>query len=183
MFGLETTVEGADGGTLGTTQMRYGADVRYRHRLGRSTVTASFGLSRLQFAVDKQGAPAGVTVDVPNTAYTYLDPGVGIARPVADKVALAAHAKLLLVLDAGEVQQVEQYGAGTVTGFDLEVGGSYQVSAALTVTASLAYLGFAFDFHGNGDLANNRDGDPTTVDVGGASDRYLAGTVTARYAI
>ncbi len=183
VFGLQTAVDGGDGVTLPTTEMRYGADLRYRQRLGKPTLTASIGLSRLSFVVAKESAPSGVTVDVPNTSYTYVDPGVAVSMPVADKIALAGHAKILLVLDAGEVQSVEQYGAGTVTGYDLEVGGSYALTSAFTLAAALSYRGFSFDFHGTGELATNRDGDPSTVDVGGASDRYLAAYFTASYAL
>jgi hypothetical protein len=183
VFGLETAVEGATAAiNLPTTQMRYGVDVRYRHQLGKHTLVGSLGFNRLDFMVDKQAAPTGVVVDVPNTAYSYFDPGIELTSRIAEKIKVGGSAKLLLVTSTGEVQHVEQYGAGTVTGFDLGVEGSYQLFADVAVTASASYMTFAYEFHGNGELSANRDGDPNTIDVAGASDRYIGAYLSATYA-
>ena len=183
VIGLETAVEGASGAiNLPTTQMRYGVDVRYRHQLGKHTLIGSLGFNRLDFTVDKLAAPTGVVVDVPNTAYSYFDPGIAFSTSVAAKIRVGGSAKLLLVTNTGEVQHVEQYGAGTVTGFDVGVEGSYQLFTDVALTASASYLTFAYEFHGNGELSANRDGDASTIDVAGASDRYIGAYLSATYA-
>ena len=38
-----------------------------------------------------------------------------------------------------------------------------------------------FTFKGTGELSNNRDGDPSTRDVSGASDAYYGGALTGVY--
>jgi hypothetical protein len=47
---------------------------------------------------------------------------------------------------------------------------------AVRAVGEFSQVGFAFT--GNGTEANNRDGDPTTKDVGGAADRVIGGALT-----
>ena len=93
VVGLGTTIDGAAGVSLPTTQMQWGVNLRFRHRLGKkfkkSTVHASLGYNHLDFSIDKQSAPAGLDVDLPNTTYSYIDPGVGISVPVTPRLAVS----------------------------------------------------------------------------------------------
>lgn len=186
VFGLETAVGGSSGVTLPTSQMSYGVALKVRHRFRkaayRPTVIASLGFQRLDFHVDKESAPDGVTVDLPNTAYTYFYPGIELYAQFAKKLLASADFKFPLVTSAGEMQEPEQYGAATITGFDVGVGAVYKLSSSIVVNAGVRYLALGFDFKGTGEQAVNRDGDPATEDVAGAMDKYLRGYLTASYA-
>ncbi|HLU68611.1 MAG TPA: hypothetical protein VKZ63_20160 [Kofleriaceae bacterium] len=182
---LNSAVDDGMGGvaTLGTRHSRYGASLLYRHNFGDGPRGLSLGLSvgysRLSFVIDKAAAPEGVIVDVPNVVYSYLDPGASVRIPVGPLTALI-EGKFLAVLGTGEIQQPEQYGAATVTGLDVDAGLEYRIGEHFLARAGarLMYLGFAFK--GTGTLADrDQNGE---VDVGGASDRYLGGYVTAGYA-
>ena len=85
------------------------------------------------------------------------------------------------ITNTGEMQSPDQYGAATVLGFDLEAGGDYLVNKQWFVHAGLKLATIGFSFKGAGTLSNNRDGDPTTIDVSGARDTYYGAIVTAGY--
>ena len=40
------------------------------------------------------------------------------------------------------------------------------------------FMQFGYNFTGTGSQSNNRDGNPMTKDVGGATDRYIGGAAT-----
>ena len=143
--------------------------------------SGTFGFERLDFHVDKQSAPEGVTVDLPNTAYTYFYPGLNVQAVLKKKLSANIEFKLPLVTGVGEMQEPEHYGAATITGFELGVGGVYRLASSLVVTGGVQWLSLAFDFKGTGEQAVNRDGDPNTEDVAGAKDRYLRGYLAASY--
>jgi hypothetical protein len=145
------------------------------------TIFASIRYNRSKFVIDKMAAPAGVTVDIPNTDYTYVDPGLAIRYPMSPKLALVGGVRFDLITNTGEMQQPDQYGAATVYGFDLDAGGDYTLNKQWFVHAGLKLSTIGFTFKGNGMLSNNRDGDPTTIDVQGARDTYYGAVVTAGY--
>lgn len=177
--------DGMDGTTLlPTKQSRYGVNLRYRHNFGSGphgvSLLASVGYNKLTFSIDKSGAPDNVIVDVPNTAYTYVDPGIGVRVPIAGSVYGLVEGKFMAVLGTGEIQQPEQYGAATVTGFDGDAGLEYGLGDHFLVRAGARLIMIGYSFKGNGEQSD-RDGNGS-ADVGGASDRYLGGYLTAGYA-
>lgn len=183
VFGLQTQVDnGGMAVNLPTTEMRYSAGVRVRHAFGSKpthpSIKLSLGYSKLEFAVQKQ---EGVAIDLPNTAYAYFDPGLELRVPFTTKVAMFAGGRAMLVRTAGEVQQNDQYGTAKITGFD--AGGGFEVawSSRLVFQLAARYMAIGYEFQGDGEMSNNRDGDPTSVDVGGALDRYMSGSLTAGY--
>jgi hypothetical protein len=170
---------------LGTTEQRLAIGVIFRHVLGHEdnapTIVASVRYNRSKFDIDKGGAPMGVTVDIPNTDYSFFDPGAGLRYPISPKLAVAGDARILVVTNTGEVQQMSQYGAATVLGFDFDAGADYTINKQWFVHAALKLTTIGFTFKGNGMLSNDRDGDPTTIDVQGARDTYYGAIVTAGY--
>jgi hypothetical protein len=113
-IGLKSAVDDGAGGQtqLATRQSRYGANLRYRYNVGSNpdglSLEASVGFNKMSFVIDKKAAPMNVIVDVPNTSYTYIDPGVGARIPVISKLSGVVEAKFLAVLDTGEIQKPEQ---------------------------------------------------------------------------
>jgi hypothetical protein len=177
--------DGMDGTTLlPTKQSRYGINLRYRHNFGAGprgvSVLASVGYNKLTFSIDKSGAPDNVIVDVPNTSYTYVDPGIGVRVPLAGALSALVEGKFMAVLGTGQIQQPEQYGAATVTGFDGDLGFEYSLGDHFLARAGARLMYIGYSFKGNGELSD-RDGNGS-ADVGGASDRYLGGYLTAGYA-
>ncbi len=170
---------------LPTAQQRWGVGVVYRHNFGSKptspTVKVSARYNRLQFTIDKTAAPTGVLVDIPNVDYTYIDPGVAIHYPVSAKLAFNLEARFLFVTNTGEMQAADQYGTASMSGYDADVGFEYKIDARMSVRGGGRILGIAYDFDGTGDLVVNRDGDPSTVDVGGALDQYIGGYLTVGY--
>lgn len=183
VIGLQTQVD--SGGTavnLPTSEMRYSAGLRVRHAFGSKpthpSIKLSVGYSKLEFAVQKQ---EGVAIDLPNTSYTYFDPGLELRVPFTTRVAMMAGARAMLMRSAGEVQQDDQYGTAKITGYD--AGGGFEVawSSRLVFQLAARYMAIGYEFQGDGEMSNNRDGDPMSVDVGGALDRYISGSLTAGY--
>jgi len=177
--------DGMDGtALLPTKQSRYGANLRYRHNFGSGprgvSLLASVGYNKLTFSIDKSGAPENVIVDVPNTSYAYVDPGLGVRVPVAGNLSALAEGKFMAVLDTGQIQTPEQYGAATVTGFDGDLGLEYALGDHFLARAGARLIMLGYSFKGNG-VQSDRDGNGS-ADVGGASDRYLGGYLTAGYA-
>jgi hypothetical protein len=173
---LESAVDdGMDGVVnLPTSQTRYGLGARYRLNLGSSPTSPSLvmgaGYNKLTFEIDRGAAP-GAIVDLPNTDYTYLDPGLTLRVPVGDKLAFTVDARLMLFLDAGEIQDPEQYGRAVVTGFDADAAADYRLSERFFVRVGLHLTAVGFDFKGTGEKTD-LNGDEQQ-DVGGAFDRYL----------
>jgi hypothetical protein len=184
VMGLETAVDAGGGmvSNLITEQQHYAVGVRYRHNFGTTatspTVVIGANYNQMKFAFDN---PMELYIDMPQTTYTYYDPGAAVRWPLNDKMALHVAGSVMLVTDTGEIQAAEQYGRATVTGFDGEAGVEYLATEQITVRATGRYQAIGFSFEGDGDESNGRDGDVTTVDVGGALDKYMGATVTVGY--
>lgn len=166
-----------------TTQQRIGVNVKYRHFLNDSpampTVVLMAGYNQNKFVLDKAGVAMGTVIDVPNTTYTFIDPGVGI-RYTLGRITVAAEARALLVLDAGEIQDPEQYGAATVTGANGDVMVDYQINPQFSVRVGAHAMTLGYDFKEGTGALQDRDGDGSD-DVGGARDNWYGGYVTIGY--
>jgi hypothetical protein len=165
---------------LPTDETGYGVDVRYRHRVGGARgplLLASLGWSRLKFAIDRTAAD----VDLPNNNYRYYRPGLELRYAASPRVTLSADAQVFLITGTGGIEQTDEYGAARMTGG--EGGGGIEVlwgrRLVTRLGARITLMGY--EFRGTGAQTTDRDGDPTTVDVGGALDRYLSGELTAGY--
>jgi hypothetical protein len=158
--------------------MKYGLDVRYRHRFGKLTAVGLVGYAGLSFKIDKGAAPEGVVVDVPNVNYHSIDPGVLVSYQLG-RLALLGDARAMLMLGAGEIQKGEQYGVAKVLGLDANLGLEYAITGKITAAAYFRYQRIGFTFKGGGELTD-RDGDGET-DVASAADLYVGGLLTAGY--
>ena len=170
---------------LPTAQTRWGVGLVYRYNFGKQptspTIKASLRYSSFAFVIDKSAAPGGVTVDIPNMEYAYYDPGLALRFPVAPKLALLADARLLLVTGAGEMQAASEYGASTITGYDVDIGFEYKINPRASLRAGGRFTGINLDFDGSGSLTSDRDGDGSSQDVTGASDQLVGGYLVAGY--
>jgi hypothetical protein len=167
---------------LPTAQSRLLADVRYRFVFGNrptsGSLTVMAGYGRRDFVVDRSSLPASLILDMPDVSYRMFCPGLQLRFPVAPVAALSLTAHGMLVFDAGAIQSPQQYGQATITGADVTLALDILLGRrfALKLSGDFALLGYSFT--GNGEQTNNRDGDSSTKDVGGASDRYIGGAAT-----
>ena len=142
------------------------------------TVTLAGGYFHRKFKVDRSRLMEGNIIDLPDVFYQGYNAGLEFRIPILQQVAFLAGGKAIFVTNTGQIQQLYSYGQAKVTagegmaGLDIVIAGRI----GLRLTGEIAQMGFAFT--GNGELTYNRDRDPTTPDVGGASDRYYGGTAT-----
>lgn len=142
------------------------------------SVTLAAGYMTRTFQVDRTGLEPGNVIDLPDVGYKGYNAGADIRVGVLPKVAILAGGRGIFVTTTGAIQTAAEYGQAKVTGIDARLGVDIGITKliAVKITAELAQMGFAFT--GTGQMANNRDGDPSTKDVGGAADRYIGGAVT-----
>jgi hypothetical protein len=170
---------------LTTKNVHYGVSVLWKHKFGKAasspSIQASVGYNKLTFDIDRAAAPMNVIVDVPNVAYTYIDPGLALRYPLSPQMAVTAYGKAMLMTDAGEIQSQDQYGTAKVTGVDAGVRVDYKLAPRFVLQLEGRYMAVGFQFQGNGTQANARDGDPDTIDVGGALDNFIGGSAAIGY--
>jgi len=158
-------------------QHQWSLGARYRLPTGGAmspTVTFALDYGERAFLVDRTRGMA----DTPDVDYAGFLPGADVRAPITRRIAVVAGARLLLLTSAGDIATNQQYGHMHVTGGSAMTGIDVTLAThvALRLTGEIAQLGMSFD--GSGQMTTNRDGDPTTVDVGGATDRYYSGSVT-----
>jgi hypothetical protein len=160
-----------------TVQSRWGLGLRYALPVSDGAIVKlAAGYDQLEHTIDA----SGVNVPLPDVSYSYLDIGAGAYVPLGKEIAVNADARYLHVLSAGEIQDADKYGTGNVVGLDVDANLEYRMSPTIHLRAGVRYLRMAFDFDGSGSWTTELDGDPDQ-DVGGASDTYLGGYMTAGY--
>ncbi|HTM20183.1 MAG TPA: hypothetical protein VL172_06745 [Kofleriaceae bacterium] len=178
-IGLKTNVTVNDAMvSLPTDETYYGIDVRYRHKLGRRMqLVGSLGWAALSFTIDR----ANGEVAVPDSSYRYYQPGLEVRYAASPRMTLAADARIFLVTASGAIGTAEEYGAAKMTGGEGGAGVEVLWGKRLVTRVGARVLMMAYQFQGTGMQTNARDGDPTSVDIGGALDRYLCGELSAGY--
>ncbi len=177
---LRTTAESNT--PVKATQLHWGAGLRYRLVFGGKptspSVTLGAGIGRRRFKTDRSALMNPDALDVPDSYYQYVDPGLSFRIPLAQVIALTFGGKALLIYDAGAIQkpysygQAKVFGASAQAGLDIVLGNRF----AIRLVGELTQVGF--DLLGKGQLSNGRDGDITTKDVGGIADRAVGGAAT-----
>lgn len=186
-LGLQTAIDtgGAVAVNAPTELTRYSIGGRLRFRFAslptKPTITIGGGIGRLSFMVDPDSVPAGVILDVPNTDYRFFDPGAWVKLAVHPRVNVEVGGQALLVTDAGQIQLPEQYGGANITSFSVDFGVEFRATPHWRLRAAATYVSLGLAFIGNGEQTFNRDGDPASVDVDGAQDSYLGGSLALGY--
>jgi hypothetical protein len=169
-FGLKVN---AGGGTqLPTTSRHFSVDARIRFPIGGSSISLVGGYGQRTFKVTR----GQTMLDLPNTEYKMFNPGLAFRVPVGP-VSIFGDARALLLTSAGEIQTNDSYGPGKVSAFEAEAGFEIEITRTIGVRVSGDVAIVGYDFNGKGAMSSIRDQDPTTVDVGGAADRYIGGAV------
>jgi hypothetical protein len=164
--------------SLPTDETYYGLDLRYRHKIGeRILLVGSLGYASLSFTIDRTSGQ----VDVPDSSYRYYQPGLELRYAAGPRLTLAADARLFLVTATGAIGQAQEYGAARMTGGEAGAGVELLWGTRLVTRLGARMMMMAYQFTGVGMQTTSRDGDPASVDVGGALDRYLQGELSAGY--
>ncbi len=175
----------ADDGTVVTGKAKeavWSVGPRYRlvigHKPTSPSITLGVSYGSREFEVEGLTLETRPVIDIPDVKYKAFQPGLTFRVPLAPSIALTLDARALLMTSAGQIALTSQYGQAKVTGGEATAGIDIVVSkhVAISLIGTFAEIGFAFV--GNGAESNDRDGDPTSKDVGGAADRYIGGAVT-----
>ena len=185
---LQSSVEFLDGmatksAKVATTSQRFTIGAVFRHAFGAGVtapvVTAGLRYSSKKFALSTTGLPDGA-IDLPNVAYSSIDPSLSAIYPISPKLAVNAGFGAMLISKTGQIQNTNQYGPAKVLGLELEAGVDYLVTKAIFVHAGVSLSTVGFTFKGQGDKTTMRDMD-MDVDVTAARDTYLGGVATAGF--
>jgi hypothetical protein len=167
----------AMGNTLGTSMGRYAFGAAFRYPLGKGATAPVVG-GKLRYG--RQNFTIDGMADIPNVNYTIIDPGAFLRFPLSTKLVFNLDASFMLVSNTGAIQRTDQYGPASVTGFEGAAGFDYVFAKSLFARASFRFETIGMTFKGQGMLTTGRDND-AEVDVRGARDTYLGGTVTVGY--
>jgi hypothetical protein len=188
IFNLGTAAE--PGKKIKVDQSSYTLGGRFRYAFGKRatspTVTVGFDYGRRRFKADRsvledRESNNGLgALDLPDTHYTFTAPGLGFRIPLGTAmIALAAYGKGMFVSNAGPIQKAEMYGKAKIFGVQGEAGLDVVIANRVAVKAMFEITQFGYTLQGSGGaLANSRDMDPMSRDIGGARDRSLGGVVT-----
>jgi opacity protein-like surface antigen len=170
------TMPTADGtASVKITDRRYSVGARFRiafgHRATSPTVTLGAGYGERKFA-------GGMTTGVPDVDYRMIDPSLMARVPIGSRITAFAGGRGMLMLSAGGITKADQYGRANAMGATATAG--LEVGLASHVALRLAAEGTQVNlkFYGQGTLSSMLDGDPATVDVQKARDRYYGGDAT-----
>ena len=171
------SVPDAAGNRLKTTERHYAIGVRYRIAFGdtptSTTLTLGAGYAARQFAIDR----ASSMLDVPDVGYQLVDPGAALRLPLGPRFAVTLAGRGLIALSAGAIQRSDQYGGTQLYGATASAGLEVRFGDSIVLRVAGEATELLLKFSGNGALAN-RDADASTIEVRGATDRYLGGAAT-----
>ena len=160
-----------------TAASRYAFGGVFRFPIGKSAKAPVIG-ARLRYGGQKFEIAGGV--DIPNVNYGILEPGLLFRIPVSDQLILNLDASYLKVVRSGAMQQSTNYGAATVSGYEIQLGADYALAKAIFARGTVNFETINHKFDGDGMLTTARDSDPEQ-DVFGARDTYFGVAVTIGY--
>lgn len=167
---------------LKATQRHWTVGLRYRYVFGPGPQSPSltFGLNYggRQFKVDRSALTGGNELDLPDVQYKMYQPAAAVRIPVAPSIALIAMGRAMIITSAGDIVTGMQYGQGKVFGFEGQAGLDIVLGDRFAIRLVGEFSQVGYTFNGVGELAKDRDNDPSTPDVGGATDRSIGGSAT-----
>jgi hypothetical protein len=181
-IGLAVQSTAQPGTRFAVTERHYELGPRFRMVFGHTPTSpsATLGVSYMNrtFTINRTALTAGNVIDLPDVVYKGFDPSLEFRVPLQARAAIVLGGEVILLSSAGPIQNLDSYGQAKITGASGFVGFDVQLARhiAFGIRGEVTQIGYAFT--GNGAMANNRDGDPTSKDVGGAADRYLGGAAT-----
>ncbi|HEV7556262.1 MAG TPA: hypothetical protein VGO00_12430 [Kofleriaceae bacterium] len=164
---------------LQTTEGNYAFGGVIRFPFGSAmTITGMARYGRQSFSI---AHPTGVNVDLPSTAYSMVEGEGKIQYVFSPQITIDARLGVLVVLNAGNIADPDQYGKATGFGFETEIGADYLLTKSVFARASVRAETLGLSFNGSGTKTYMRDNDPTTIDVTAARDTYFGATLAVGY--
>ncbi len=159
-------------------QSYFSVGPRYRFNLDdRSAITVGLDYVHQQYIVEHSYSQSQIA-GVPDIAYSAIAPTITGRFGVAPNTALLASLAGWLVVDAGQITDLDQYGKSRVLGLTAMAGAEFAFSPRVNLSILFQYRRVSLDFDGVGAMSNNLDGDPTTRDVTGAVDETVGVVAT-----
>jgi len=165
------------GNELKSAQSRFSVGAVFRYPFSKSASSPVIG-ARVRYG--QQSFKITQPAPLPSVTYTIIDPGVFFRMPIGQKIVLDANAAFLAVTNTGQMQQADKYGAATVTGFEFNIGGDYNLTNTVFLRALFNYETIGYKFNG----AAGTGMLPTATDnqkVSGARDSYYGAIITGGY--
>ncbi|MEM9491892.1 MAG: hypothetical protein AAGC55_22290, partial [Myxococcota bacterium] len=177
--GLSSQLEGGDAESFDTVQQAWHAGLIYQIPVsgGERSVTGAVrvGYGQLSHTIDLRDSG----IALPDVTYTAIDVGLALRLHLQSALAVNAHARYLVVTDAGELSSMTAYGSGSSSGIDAEANVELRFVAPIVIKIGGRLTRMSMDFDGTGALTEiDQAGEP---DVSGASDTYAGGYVLVGY--
>jgi hypothetical protein len=155
-LGLAITIPGTEL-SVPIDQAHFSIGARFRIS-ANPTTTLVLGLdyAKRHYIADRSGLGSPGEFDAPDVDYTAVFPTFGLVKQFAPKAAFFARAGGQLILDTGNIQEKDQYGAATVYGIDARLGFDFTLSPRVALRLAGHFGQISFKFKGNGDLAMTR---------------------------
>ncbi len=177
---LRTTTEATV--AVKATQQHYSFGARFRIPFGGNatspSMTLGVGYARRTYLADRSGLMDPRSLDIPDTDYKSIEPGLSFRIPLASSLAFVAGGKGMLISSAGPIQKANSYGQATVFGGSAQAGLDIVFGNRFAIRLVGEFTQIGFSFRGKGFDSNARDGNPDTPDVGGLADRSIGGAAT-----
>jgi hypothetical protein len=181
-----------DGATTSakTTESHYSLGLRYRILFGSTEMSSSITLgvdyAKRLFSADRSQVidpmvNLAILRDTPNSEYTIYEPNLAARIPITKLTAIVLAAGGMIVADSGPIARPTSYGAATayggraMAGVDIVLGNQF----ALRFTGELVQVGLSFN--GIGEYSSNLDGNKSTREVSGLTDRSIGGIATLAF--
>ena len=180
LLNLQTTIQ--PGTKFPVTQRRWDIGPRFRYVFGRKDTSISLVVAvdygHQTFKVNRSALMPGNTLDIPDVLYEGFEPNVELRIPFTPRIALGVGGGVILLSSAGSIETQAQYGQASVIGGEGNLKLDVMITQRIGASLAFDFAQMGFTFNGTGAMSNDRDGDPSTVDVGGAADRYIYGAAT-----
>ena len=181
---IDTTTMSELTATLPTVEDHFAIGAVFRYPIGTTVIGGKLMYSTQQFTI-VQTLPNSMPTDIPNVAYSMVEPKVFLKYILNPKMILDVDAGFELITSTGDISKESTsggYGPATVSGYEAAAGLDYALTKNIFVRGEARIESISMKFKGDpNSLANNRDADNTTQDVQGATDLYFGGFGTIGY--
>jgi hypothetical protein len=176
-----------NGATFGTSIHQFEGGVRYRIPFGVAGHQVWFSFTGGEHAFLFTSAPGCQNntpmtcrglLDIPDTIYRYIRPGIGARFELPSDFSIAASAGFRYILNDGGPQIGQFFPHRTVYGADADLYVGYRVIPNLEIRAGGSFRQYGYAMHSTAaDLTA-----PAPIHVaGGAVDRYISGMIAAAF--
>ncbi len=146
-IGSSVSFEDEDGyGEYVVQTTNWEAGLHYRWPFAMGAVDASVTYGNQSLAIED----APLTLETPDTSYTYVGVGGHVDLKVTDRASVGFGAHYLIVTDAGDAVSTDWYGPGNASGLALDADFIIPLPSNLYLRGDIKYTRFQIDYVGVG---------------------------------